>query len=65
MELNQQEENIKKFLKEAWCIDGEVTFVHETSEPLDVFDPEAKVLNGVLWKLTDSKRGTFYIAILT
>lgn len=41
------------FMKESWCIDGEASFA--TQE-------ESKDLIPAQWiKLTDSKRGTFYI----
>lgn len=50
----QQLQDVLDFTKMAFCIDGEI-------EPMP-----AKVysFDGVPMKLTDSKRGTFYVAII-
>ena len=45
-------DSIKKFLAEAWCIDGEITH-HWESITIDNY-----------FELTDSKRGKMKIAIL-
>jgi len=56
----KMEETAKKmievldFVKEAFCIDGEI----------EVQPAQKYSFEGVCMKLTDSKRGTFYVAII-
>jgi hypothetical protein len=54
--MNEQEQKTADYLKLAFCIDGEA-----------VLDKNINVDGkfGIMYKLTDSERGTFYIAMLT
>lgn len=45
------------FLHEAFCIDGETKFVKIT-EPTSGFN-----CSGLLYEITDKKRGLFFVAI--
>lgn len=55
--MNEQEQKTADFLKLAFCIDGEVFLENNKLLVDDKF--------GIMYKLTDSKRGVFYIAMLT
>ena len=48
----QKIESTEKFFKEAFCIDGEATMLFNTGD--------FKV--GAIIQMTDSHRGTFYVA---
>ena len=56
----EMQEGIAKFLKEAWCIDG--TSVCLGDAGIIFTDNKIRALEGLAFKLTDSKRGTFYVA---
>jgi len=47
-------EELEKFLKEAFCIDGACTF-HKHTKVDD--------MGSLMFKLTDTRRGTFYVTI--
>ncbi len=50
----QKKKEVEKFFADAFCIDGEAIMV----------DPDSFEVASVI-QLTDSKRGTFYIAHVT
>lgn len=53
---NKELNNMLSFLKEAFCIDGEVVKHKEF-----IIDK----MPSVMFKLTDSKRGEFYVTLST
>lgn len=55
METTEVFDKMAVFLKEAFCIDGEVT---EEKRGIDV-----TLLSFVMYRLTDSKRGIFFVTI--
>ena len=52
--MNKKMKKILDFAKEAFCVDGEAE-----AQPAQEYS-----FNGACIKLTDSKRGTFYVAII-
>lgn len=54
LESEQKIKEIEKFVKEAFCIDGSCAAL-----PL-----QKLCFDGICIKTTDSKRGTFYVAII-
>ncbi len=52
----QMIDNIKIFLKTAWCIDGDVTFEGFVDVVI-----KNKIIESGIFKLTDSNRGEFYV----
>lgn len=53
-EINNQQQNTMAFLKEAFCIDGTCT-PHKSG----IIDG----MKSIQYKLTDTKRGTFYVTL--
>lgn len=49
----------EKFMKDAFCISGEVKFVRV----IEIEDEDYMPIKAVLYKLTDAKRGTFYVTM--
>lgn len=55
-EFNTEVDKMQKFLKKAFCIDGDCTF-----KSIDKLEHTNKEV--VVFSLQDSKRGEFYICI--
>jgi len=51
------EENTRKFLHEAFCVDGETEFFKNT-KPIEFLNSY-----GVVYEINDKKRGIFYVGI--
>nr|WP_299488637.1 hypothetical protein [uncultured Allomuricauda sp.] len=61
MERKFEEKKTEKFLKEAFCIDGECTFMGY-EKAVGIIYPDTP-RNEMKFKLNDSERGTFYVTI--
>lgn len=57
-ETEQAKKRITDFLALSWCIDGKAEFISDTK----IFVDGKEVLSAI-FRLTDSKRGTFYVTI--
>lgn len=55
--MTQSEQKTADYLKLAFCVDGEVTLATNDLKVDEKF--------GIMYKLVDSTRGTFYVALLT
>lgn len=55
-EMNNEIENIADFIYESMCIDGFVKFHHFESIEIN-----GKKIMGIIFEVTDRKRGNFYI----
>jgi hypothetical protein len=60
-EEEKDKEDIFKFLKEAFCIDGPIDF--NSSEENDVLVAQLTKLGAHFIKLKDSERGTFFVCV--
>lgn len=60
MKTDEKTKVIEEFLKEALCVDGQVTL----DKTLETTTNSGKELKGCLFEMNDSKRGKFYIAWL-
>ena len=60
-ETKIKSEQVEQFLAMAMCIDGEAKWTKKLDGTISA---DGEKLHGGLYKLTDSKRGTFYIAML-
>jgi hypothetical protein len=62
--MNEQDKNsneakkIENFLAEAFCVDGSC----ETHKEI-LIEAEGKMMKSIMFKLTDSRRGVFYITM--
>jgi hypothetical protein len=54
----QQTKKMEKFLKEAFCIDGECDYIEDVK-----VNSALKTICSAMFVLTDSKRGVFYVTI--
>ncbi len=64
VDTEKQLDDMEKFLKEAFCIDGECKYYNQTA--VITIKPIEKIgaaPTSMTFKLTDSKRGTFYITM--
>jgi hypothetical protein len=59
--MEEKIKDIEEFLKEAFCVDGEC----KKDQQCSVLAQDGKHTTTPLFKITDNKRGTFYVAIVS
>lgn len=59
-DLNKERQRIADYIHESMCVDGFVKF----DSFVDEIERHGEKLDGMLFEVTDEKRGKFYIAWL-
>lgn len=57
-ETKQQTAKLENFLKEAFCIDGECSYIEDVK-----VNSTLTTTSSAMFVLTDSKRGRFYVTL--